>query len=213
MREYFAQVFLAEIEEFGPTEGKMLLDVGGAKGEFCQLLHQLRSCQAVNLEPMRVERLWPNGVRALADRIPFPNDVFDLVICRGVMEHIPTEVQQTSLNEMYRVTRQGGLCYILIPPWFNPHAGHSLKPFHIFPFKVAKFLRQLVFRKRIKANSLAECGLYPITFSRMTHMIRASGFRLVATRDTHFRMHFMTQLPILNEILVPAAAFILMKDR
>ena len=115
------------------------------------------------------------------------------------------------MNEMYRVTKTGGICYIMIPPWYNPHAGHSLKPFHIFPFKLAKFLRQLFFRNKINGNSFEEAGLYPITFKRMLKMISTSGFNVVATKDTHFRLHFLTRIPVIREIAVPSAVFILAK--
>jgi hypothetical protein len=76
---------------------------------------------------------------------------------------------------------------------------------------VAKFLRQLFFRKKLSARSFAEAGLYPITFHRMMIMIQRAGFHVVATRDAHFRLHFMTKIPLLREILVPSAAFILTK--
>lgn len=112
---------------------------------------------------------------------------------------------------MYRVTKVGGICYILIPPWYNPHAGHSLKPFHIFPFKVAKLLRQFVFRDKISANSFQEANLYPVSFGRMLKLISTTGFKLIATRDTHFRLHFLTRIPIIREIAVPSVAFILVK--
>jgi hypothetical protein len=34
-----------------------------------------------------------------------------------------------------------------IPPWNNPWAGHNLRPFHIFPFKVARKLKLLFFKR------------------------------------------------------------------
>jgi SAM-dependent methyltransferase len=210
-RDYFARIFLAEIEEFFPLQGKSMLDVGGARGEYAKFVHETRGGDTVNLEPQWRSFLWPKTVQAFANDIPFSDHQFDLVICRGVMEHVPTPVQQLSVNEMYRVMKPGGFCYVLIPPWYNPHAGHSLKPFHIFPFPVAKFLRQLVFRKKIVARSFADAGLYPITFGRMRQMMQTAGFDIVATRDTHFRLHFMTRIPFLREILVPAVAFIATK--
>jgi SAM-dependent methyltransferase len=212
MREYFAGVFLNEIEEFTSLQGKSFLDVGGARGEYCQLMHEWRDCDAVNLEPKRRDWLWSKSVYGLADHLPFPDNYFEVVICRGVLEHVPTPVQQDAVNEMLRVLKPDGLAYILIPPWYSPHAGHSLKPFHVFPFPVAKFLRQLFFRKKLPFHSFADAGLYPITFHHMVEMIDTAGFRPVATRDTHFRLHFMTRIPLLREILVPSAAFILTKS-
>jgi SAM-dependent methyltransferase len=211
MSEYFAQILITEIEEFMPLENKKVLDVGGAKGEFCKVIATKRKCDAINLDPYPGEYVWPKTQIGFADNIPFDNNKFDLVICRGVLEHIPTKKQQQCVNEMYRVTKTGGICYLMIPPWYNPHAGHSLKPFHTLPFKLARFLRQLIFRNRINADSLEEMGLYPVTFKSMLQMILTSGFEVISTKDTHFKLHFLTKIPVIREIGVPAVAFILTK--
>lgn len=211
MREYFSQILLMEIEDFVSLWHKKILDVGGARGEFCKSLYEKRACDITNVDPFPGEYIWPKTKIAYADNLPFGDNEFDLVIGRGVLEHVPTDKQQQSVREMYRVTKPGGFSYILIPPWYNPHAGHGLKPFHILPFKLAKFLRQLVMREKIVANSYAEAGLYPVTFRRMKKMILVSGFSLLATRDTHFRLHFLTKIPLLREIAVPSVAFILEK--
>jgi len=217
MREYFAQILLTEVEEFMPLGKKKILDVGGARGEYCKVLNAKRQCEAINLDPHPGEYVWPKTITGFADKIPFKDNEFDLVICRGVLEHIPLEKQQVSVNEMYRVTRPGGICYVLIPPWFNPHAGHALRPFHIFPFKIARLLKQSVFRYRLNKNynnssSFEEVSLFPITFRRMEEMIRLSNFKLIATKDTHLRLHFLTKIPIVREIMVPAVAFISTKE-
>jgi len=212
MREYLAKILIMEVEEFMPLWNKKVLDVGGAKGEFCKILYELRKCDAINVDPYPGDYIWPKTVVAFADNLPFEDNEFDLVICRGVLEHIPTEKQQQSVNEMYRVTKTGGICYIMIPPWYNPHAGHHLKPFHYLPFKMAKFLRELIFGNKIDANSYEEAGLYPITFRRMLKMISKSGFKILDTKDTHLRLHFLTKIPIIREVAVPAVSFILTKE-
>jgi ubiquinone/menaquinone biosynthesis C-methylase UbiE len=212
MREYFAQILIMEVEEFMSLENKKVLDIGGARGEFCKVIARKRKCDAINLDPYPGKYVWYKTKIGFADNIPFDDNEFDLVICRGVLEHIPIEKQQQSVNEMYRVTKIGGICYIMIPPWYNPHAGHTLKPFHIFSFKLAKFLRQLIFRNKINATSFEEAGLYPITFSRMLKMVSTSGFKVVTTKDTHFRLHFLTKIPVIREIAVPAVSFILVKE-
>jgi len=224
MREYFADVLISEVEEFMPLWKKRVLDVGGARGEFCRILSHKRKCDAINLDPspqefiggwdksLTKDKLWLKTRVGVADSLPFKDNCFDLVILRGVLEHIPFEKQQKSVNEMYRVTKKNGFGYIMIPPWYNPHAGHALKPFHILPFKVAKFLRTTLFGTNINARSLKELNLYPITFKRMEKMISSAHFKIAATRDTHLRFHLVTKIPLLREIMVPAVAFILIKE-
>jgi len=179
---------------------------------FVKLYTRKKKCDCFNLDPFIKNPIWKKTINAYANKIPFNNDNFDLVICRGVLEHIPTNKQQQSINEMYRVTKSKGMCYIVIPPWYNPHAGHNLKPFHLLPFKMAKFFRQIIFRNKINANSYAEATLYPITFRKMIKMIKESGFIIKETKDTHFRLHILTRIPILREVAVPAVSFILIKE-
>jgi ubiquinone/menaquinone biosynthesis C-methylase UbiE len=214
MRRYFTHILIGELEAYMALQGKTILDVGGARGEFCQTLHELREMFAVNLDPKLANpQFWPEAVSAYADNIPFPDGTFDVAISRGVFEHIPQDRRQDSLNEMYRVTKPGGLGYILIPPWFNPHAGHGFKPFHYFPFPVAKFLRRMVKRRMMsdRVHSYNDAGLHPLTFRGTIDLINRSGFKLLDTKDTHFRLHFLTRIWPANELLVPAVAFILQK--
>ncbi len=211
MREYFAHILISDVEEFIALNNKKILDVGGASGEFCRILAKKRRCDAINLDPKPGKNPWKNTIIGKANKIPFDNNQFDLVICRGVLEHIPTEKQEPSIKEMFRVTKKSGFCYIVIPPWFNFHAGHGSRPFHIFPFKIAKFLRELFFKNKIIGNSFEDNNLYKITCRRMERMIKNNGFKIVATRDTHFRLHFFTKIPFFQEFTVPAVAFILKK--
>jgi len=213
MSAYFAHVLLYEIEEFIPLWDKKVLDVGGATGEFCKFLSQVRRCDSTNLDPSPGNSVWPKTMVGNADNIPFTDNEFDVVICRGVLEHIPNKNHLKSMAEMYRVTKSGGLCYVLIPPWFNPHAGHELKPFHVLPFPLAKQLKELFSKQKIRAESLEDLNLYKITFKEMIKLISTTGFTLLSTRDTHFRLHVMTKIPIVRDLLVPAVAFILVKLR
>jgi SAM-dependent methyltransferase len=211
MGRYFARLVMTELEEFTRLEEKKLLDVGGGRGFFCLVFKQERNCAAINLEPFPKEIDYPETVQGMGHNLPFPRESFDIVLSRGVLEHIPPHLQQPTVNDMYRVTRRGGLCYILIPPWYNPHAGHNLKPFHILPFTVAKRLRRLVFGNKIVENSYAEAHLYKITFRRMKKMIETAGFEIAGVKDTHLRLHFMARIPVLRELFIPAAAFIAFK--
>lgn len=218
MREYFAKIVIAEIEEFQSLKHKKILDVGGGRGEFCQILAKKRQAEAINLDPNPDQKglldskcLWPKTIKAVAQKIPFRDNYFDVVICRGVLEHIPLKNQLKSIKEMARVLKKGGLGYLMIPPWYNPHAGHILKPFHLLPFKVAKFLKTQIFKIPIKSNSLSQEALFPVTFQGALRMIKAADFQILAIIDTHFRLNFLTKIPLVREVAIPAVAFILRK--
>ena len=211
MREYFASIFIKDISEHIDINSNLkIIDVGGSRGEFSKFLGENFNCDVINLEPFEQNHVWKT-VHAEAHNMPFVTDSFDLVLFRGVMEHIEPKKQQISLKEIYRVMKKDGLGYLVIPPWFNPHAGHGLKPFHIFPFKVAKFLRNIFFNKKVRYNSLEEVSLYKITFRKMKNMIEQAGFQVIDMKDTHLRFHFMCRVPFLREFLIPAVAFIVKK--
>ncbi len=211
MRFYLSNILVEDVAPFIDLHGKRVLDVGGSSGEFSAFLEKKFQCSSVNLDPFPPKKSFKNTVKAFADKIPFKENSFDFVICRGVIEHIPTGKRVVSVNEMYRVLKRGGVAYFVVPPWFNPHAGHMLKPFHIFPFPIAKWLRKLFFGNEVSANSYAEATLFPITFKEAEILFIKSHFKIEETLDTHLRFHFLTKIPLVRELLVPAVAFILKK--
>jgi len=221
MREHYAHVTIGDIRPFFSIRPTRVLEVGGANGATCKAFNEEFGAEVVNLEPQAkmfqvAQALkWDDTICGVAQALPFSSNSFDLVICRSVLEHIPSKYQQNSVNEMYRVTKEGGLCYVAVPPWYNPFAGHEFRPFHLFPFKLAKrfamFFHPTFPQASRAALSYQECSLYPITFKKISRMISVSGFRVLARKDMHFRMHFLTKIPIIREIAVPNVALILQK--
>ena len=208
-RSYLAEVLISELEEFVDLRGKKVLDVGGERGEFCQALAQKKQCQAINLEPKKLDFVWKT-VFGQADNLPFRDKSFDVVLLRGVLQHIPTTKKEKSLWEIHRVLKDGGLLYLMIPPWFSPLSGQDIKPFQYFPFKMARHLRNSIFDSYIQANSLAELGLWPMTFYSTKKLIKKTNFRILKTIDILFRLHLLTRLPIVRELL-PSVGFIARK--
>jgi ubiquinone/menaquinone biosynthesis C-methylase UbiE len=211
MQSYFADVTVEELRIFSDLRTAKVLDVGGGSGVFCKVLEERNpGWDVTNLEPSRdhIGFLWHKTVHAGGEDMPFPDNHFDLLMCRGVIEHIPYGVKEQVLKEMYRVLKPGGVCHIMTQPWWNPNAGHHLKPFHVLPFPIARFLRQLIFRNKINGSSYAQEHLHPATFRRMRKMIEDAGLRYERGLDTHLKLHFMTKIPVLREILVPSVAFI-----
>ena len=210
-REYLASVLIEELEEFIDLRGKKVLDIGGERGEFCKILSEKRKCRAVNLEPHP-----PAGgfvhktIRGQADKLPFKDRVFDLVLLRGVLQHIPTKDKLKSLQEMHRVLKDGGIAYIMIPPWWSPLSGQNLKPFQYFGFTLAKHFSNTIMGRKIKAKSLAELGLWPMTFRSTLRYIDRARFNVLKTIDILGRMHFLTKIPVVRELL-PSVGFILQK--
>lgn len=212
-REYLAFDLISELEEFVDLKNKKVLDVGGERGEFAKILAEKRKCQAVNLEPQKPvlgDFVWKTVIGS-ADKLPFKNESFDIVLFRGVIQHIPTQKKLKSLQEIHRVLKDKGTAYVMIPPWYNPLSGQTIKPFQYFPYKIARHLRNSVFRNHIKADSLAELGLWPMTFYKTLKLINQANFRVLKTTDILFKCHFITKTPFLREFLLPSVGFIIRK--
>jgi hypothetical protein len=67
-------------------------------------------------------------------------------------------------------------------------------------------------RTPIRGNSYADELLFGRSFARWDRLFRKSGFRVEARLDTHFRLHFMTKIPIIREFLIPSVVWILKKQ-
>ncbi len=213
-REYLAVDLISELEEFVDLKGKKVLDVGGERGEFAKILAEKRKCQAVNLEPKKSalgEFVWKTVIGS-ADKLPFKNESFDIVLLRGVIQHIPTDKKLKSLQEIYRVLKKGGIAYVMIPPWYNPLSGQNIKPFQYFPYKMARHFRNSVFNSGITANYVNALGIWPMTFVRTQKLILQANFKILKTTDILFKIHFITKIPFLREFLLPSVGFILAKN-
>lgn len=211
-REYFADLLIEELSDFVDLNGKHILDIGGERGEFSKKLSEKCGAKAINLEPGKVEAgdfVWKT-IKGCAQKLPFKDGEFDLVLLRGVIQHIPTKEKLKSLQEMKRVLKKDGVAYIMIPPWYSPLSGQELKPFQIFGFKVAKHLSCEIFSRKINAKNLSELGIWPMTVRSTRRYIGQAGFKVLKTTDILGRIHFSTKIPLLNE-LINSVGFVLKK--
>jgi ubiquinone/menaquinone biosynthesis C-methylase UbiE len=64
--------------------------------------------------------------------LPFDDNFFDIVISNHVIEHVPD--QSMHINEIKRVLKPGGICYLATPNWNYPIEPHYKIPLiHYFP--------------------------------------------------------------------------------
>lgn len=105
-----------------PQELGRVLDIGCAAGsEISSLRTKNFGVVAVDFSPGMLERAQrrfnddPNVAfcQADAERLPFPAESFDHVVCLGLLEYLPT--YDVAISEIYRVLRSGGLAVLTIP--------------------------------------------------------------------------------------------------
>lgn len=157
-----------------------------------------------------------------AQRLPFSSDIFDMVFCASLIEHVPHP--DCLVREVRRVLRPGGICYLSFPPFYSPRGGHEFSPFHYLgetlaiklsrrDRKIPEWLRKY-YDIRLSAPSFAATykgwGLYQMTIARARRLIKESGLtiRHIGTRYVPVNL---AAIPILGEILAWHVQMILEK--
>ena len=100
-----------------PVNGN-ILDVGGGTGRVSQFLssyanHVFLADQsyAMTLESRKKDSLQP--VCSESERLPFPSNTFERIIMVDALHHV--NQQEHTLNELWRITKPGGLLIIEEP--------------------------------------------------------------------------------------------------
>lgn len=84
---------------------------------------------------------------------PWPDNSFEKVVMHNVLEHL--DDQLATLEEIHRITRQGGTVIISGPHWNSP--GAWIDPTHTRPFTREMFEHELVRDKFAVVDERATC--------------------------------------------------------
>ena len=79
--------------------------------------------------------------------LPFPNSTIDVVICNHIYEHVPDA--RMMIEEIYRVLKENGFCYLAAANKYMIIEGHYHLPFLSW---LPKFLAHLYLRVSRKGN-------------------------------------------------------------
>jgi SAM-dependent methyltransferase len=113
----FARMTAASLDAAAPAAGRRILDVASGFGQDAFAL-QRAGAAVVGAEPSRRMSGWarlesakrpgpaPRWVRAWSDALPFADQSFDAVLCKGALDHF--ERPELAIAEMARVTKPGG---------------------------------------------------------------------------------------------------------
>jgi Methylase involved in ubiquinone/menaquinone biosynthesis len=93
-----------------------ILDVGCGTGANLEMLANFGSAEGVDVSDDALEFCRAKGLKAhkgLAEKLPFPDESFDLVTALDVIEHLDDDI--VGLKEMRRVLKPGGKTLIFVP--------------------------------------------------------------------------------------------------
>lgn len=165
-------------------DGDKVLDVGCGSGKFIELLLQ-KILYGVDISDKYLDIAKERGYKEVyqtdlsCDQLPFPNKLFDSVICMEVLEHLFDPVH--ALAEINRVLKPNGTLVISVPNigwlpcrlsllmgYFSDFQNTTLVPSHI-RFYTIKRLKHILFQtgfKVIKVYGTADFS-YKIPFQKV----------------------------------------------
>lgn len=119
---YESQPFMRRVMEFDGFKGKRLLEIGCGLGtDLLQFARGGAIVTGVDLTPASIElvkrrfNLYGLAVDARvadAEKLPFPDNSFDVVYSFGVLHHTPNTPK--AVDEVYRVLKPGGKIVIML---------------------------------------------------------------------------------------------------
>jgi 2-polyprenyl-3-methyl-5-hydroxy-6-metoxy-1,4-benzoquinol methylase len=169
-------------------KNKKVLDIGCGEGTLAlacaannnHVVGMDISQVAINLAESRKKRLPVHFMIGDARKLKFPDDAFDVVICKDMIEHISQEDFKVHLKEVARVLKQGG-CYILYTP--SKLLGDLSLGLHIKEYGLADLtliLNQSTFEVEVVCHWLYLLGFPVVIRNRLLISLLLAYERLVA---------------------------------
>ena len=119
---------LSILRRYTTLEGRRLLDVGCGIGTYVRRLMELsHEVYGVDVDEERVRRgsrEVPNLALAVAENLPFADNVFDFILLNEVLEHVRDE--RATLREALRVAKPGGRVAVYTPNRLFPFETHGI---------------------------------------------------------------------------------------
>ncbi len=130
------KIWQVMFDKAGLKPGDRVLDVGCGPGSLT-LQAKERAGQAgqvvgIDASPEMIEVAREKAQRAgvqidfrleVVEKLPFPNDSFDIVLSSLMMHHLPEDVKRQALAEIWRVLRPGGC--LMIVDFKRPESRHD----------------------------------------------------------------------------------------
>jgi len=141
------------IRRYAHLDGTCILDIGCGLGTYVKkLLAFSDDVYGVDIDPDKVaqaQKQLEHIYLAPAERLPFPDAYFDVILLHEVLEHVADDRQ--SVHEAYRVAKMGGRLVIFVPNrlfLFETHGAYWGGKYHSGNIPLVNYLPD-VLRNRV----------------------------------------------------------------
>jgi SAM-dependent methyltransferase len=118
---------LEMVRKFVPLKGKKILDVGCGIGLYLKAFQRFSNkLYGVEIDEKRAReasKIVPNITIAPAEKLPFEDEMFDIVFSNEVLEHVNDD--RKAIEEAVRVLKPGGHIVIFAPNRLFPFETHG----------------------------------------------------------------------------------------
>ena len=146
----------------GLGQDKLILDAGAGE---CRFKDLLKDAQYVAVDTTWGDQSWNYSkidVAGSVDKLPFASNVFDIVICTQVLEHV--KVPQLVIDEIFRTLKFGGIVCLSAPQGWGVHqAPHDY--FRFTNYALSYLLENAGFQEISIRQS---CGFFGYLANRLT---------------------------------------------
>lgn len=223
---------------FGDIAGRRVLDIGcGFGGKTVVYAEAGASVTGVDIDPVHVaqsrlyEREQGSGARFLAgdaERLPFADGVFDLVVANDSMEHFPNP--EAALPELARVVRPGGGVFLFFTPWGSPLGSHLYDWIRtpwcqlLYPEPLLEELLRIDLERRGEPGAAAEAADMMRRYREENNRITVRRWRRIVRRTEsvtvvleelrppkYRRLAPLTRIPLLGELFTGTVVAVLRK--
>ena len=173
--EYPLQLAAYLMKRYHLKKGMSVLDNGCGRGEF---LHAFSSfgMKAVGTDVSN----YCKDVKVVdlnKGCLPFPDNYFDVVFSKSVIEHI-TDTEHY-MDEMRRVLKMGGILILMVPDWETQYKIFYQDPTHIHPYTVKSIERLLGMYefKNVKVGKFVQipCTWDNVFMETLSRIVRKMG--------------------------------------
>ena len=133
---------LNQIRDYVALEGRRILDVGCGLGMYVSKLRMFSDeVYGVDIDAEKIAQAsqhLPNLVVSPAEKLPFPDGSFDVILLNEVIEHVNDDRQ--TLREVFRCLKPGGHVLIYAPNRLYPFETHGFFIGERYFFRLLPFI-------------------------------------------------------------------------